>query len=80
MRVTVKLMGSLRDKLPREAKAGTVEVEVPDGANIVAVLATLDIATTSVHVVMVNDAMEPDRERPLAGGDSLVVLPPVAGG
>ncbi len=79
MKVQVKLMASLRSQLPPEARGSTV-LELPPGATVAAVLAHLGIADTRVHAVMVNDALELDRQRPLADGDALVVLPPVAGG
>ncbi len=80
MRVQVKLMASLRGRLPPGAEKGTARLELEPGATVATVLEQLGIAAGQVHVVMVNDAMEPDRQRPLADGDSLVVLPPVAGG
>jgi molybdopterin converting factor small subunit len=79
MKVQVKLMASLRSKLPPETRGSTV-LELAPGATVAAVLAQLDIVDARVHAVMVNDALEPDRQRPLADGDALVVLPPVAGG
>jgi molybdopterin converting factor small subunit len=79
MKVQVKLMASLRNKLPPEARGSTV-LELAPGATVAAALAQLDIADSRVHAVMINDALEPDRQQPLADGDALVVLPPVAGG
>jgi molybdopterin converting factor small subunit len=80
MRVQVKLMASLRSKLPPGAQKGTAQLDLDPGATVATVLERLGISTGQVHVVMVNDAMEPDRQRLLADGDALVVLPPVAGG
>ena len=80
MKVRVKLMASLRSRLPPGAKGGTAELELGPGATVATVLEQLGLAAGHVHVVMVNDAMETDRQRPLADGDALVVLPPVAGG
>ena len=80
MKIQVKLMASLRSKLPPEAKGGTVQLDLGPGATVADVLDRLSIASSHVHVVMVNDAMESDRQRPLADGDALVILPPVAGG
>ena len=79
MKVQVKLMASLRNKLPPEARGSTV-LEMGPGATVAEVLAQLGVADPQVHAVMVNDALEPDRQRPLADGDALLVLPPVAGG
>ena len=80
MKVQVKLMASLRSKLPPEAKGGAVQLDLGPGATVADVLNQLGIAPSHVHVVMVNDAMETDRKRPLVEGDTLVILPPVAGG
>jgi molybdopterin converting factor small subunit len=79
MKVQVKLMATLRDKLPRESK-GVAQLDLDPGATVQTVLDRLDIGGGHVHVVMVNDAMEIDRGRALAEGDNLVIIPPVAGG
>jgi molybdopterin converting factor small subunit len=78
MRVQVKLMGTLRGQLPPEAK-GVGQLDLEPGATVATVLERLGVAAR-VHAVMVNDELETDRSRPLAEGDSLVLLPPVAGG
>jgi molybdopterin converting factor small subunit len=78
MKVHVKLMATLRGRLPPEAR-GVAQLELEPGATVADALQRLGVAG-QVHAVMVNDAMETDRTRPLADGDSLVVLPPVAGG
>jgi molybdopterin converting factor small subunit len=79
MKVQVKLMGMLRSKLPPEARGRTV-LELDPGATVADVLARLGVADGPVHAVLVNDTPEHDRQRPLADGDALVLLPPVAGG
>jgi molybdopterin converting factor small subunit len=79
MKVQVKLLATLRSKLPPEAR-GSTTLELEPGATVEAVLAKLGISDGQVHGVLINDAVETDRTRPLADGDSLVLLPPVAGG
>jgi molybdopterin converting factor small subunit len=79
MKVRVKLMGTLRDRLPAEAR-GQADVELPAGATLQALLDQVGAGGSHVHAVMVNDGMETDRQRLLAEGDSVVVIPPVAGG
>ncbi|HXG11226.1 MAG TPA: MoaD/ThiS family protein [Gemmataceae bacterium] len=79
MQIRVKLMGSLRSKLPPEAK-GTALLDLEPGAVVAAALEKLGISGGQVHLVMVNGSMEPDRQRPLTDGDELTVFPPVAGG
>jgi molybdopterin converting factor small subunit len=79
MKVQVKLLATLRSKLPMEARGSTV-LEMEPGATVATVLEHLGIAETQVHGVMVNDAVDMDRQRALADGDAVVLLPPVAGG
>ena len=80
MRVHVKLMASLRNKLPPDATGGRAQVELEAYASVAAALEKLGIASAAVHLVMVNGEMEMNRDRPLADGNELVVFPPVAGG
>ncbi len=80
MRVRVKLMASLRSKLPPGSKGGVAELELEPGATVAAALEALGISGGHVHLAMVNGAAEPDRSRTLSEGDELVVFPPVAGG
>jgi molybdopterin converting factor small subunit len=80
MHVRVKLMASLRNKLPPDAKGGVVDLELEPGASVAAVLDRLGIAGGQVHLVMINGVMELDRQRLLLAGDELTVFPPVAGG
>jgi molybdopterin converting factor small subunit len=80
MRIRVKLMATLRNKLPPGSQGGVAPLEVEPGTSVAAVLDRLGIGHGHVHLVMVNGAMETDRQRQLAEGDELVVFPPVAGG
>ena len=80
MMIRVKLMASLRNKLPAGATGGTAHLEVEPGTTVAGVLDRLGIAGGHVHLVMVNGSMERDRQRALAEGDEVVVFPPVAGG
>lgn len=80
MRIQVKLMGSLRSKLPPGSAGGVAALEVTPRTSIAAVLDQLGIPSGHVHLTLVNGAMERDKTRPLADGDELVVFPPVAGG
>jgi molybdopterin converting factor small subunit len=80
MLVQVKLMATLRSKLPPDARGGTVTLDLGAGATVQSVLDHFGIASGHVHIVLVNDAMETERGRTLAEGDNLVILPPVAGG
>ena len=80
MRITVKLMASLRSKLPAGAAGGKASIDVEPGTTIDSLQQHLGIASGQVHLVMVNGDMERDRSRVLAEGDEIVIFPPVAGG
>lgn len=80
MQVHVKLMGTLRSKLPPGSQGGVAALEVEPGTTVASVLDRLGVGGGHVHLVMINGSMETDRQRPLAEGDELTVLPPVAGG
>jgi molybdopterin converting factor small subunit len=79
VKVQVKLLATLRNRLPPEAK-GSASLDLPPGASVGSLLAQLGVAEGQVHAVMVNDAAEPDRGRLLSDGDVVVILPPMAGG
>ena len=79
MKINVKLMATLRSKLPPETK-GITQLDLDPGATVLTVFERLGIDAVGIHAVMVNEEMELDRSRALADGDSLVLIPPVAGG
>jgi molybdopterin converting factor small subunit len=80
MLIRVKLMASLRGKLPPGSQGGTAQLEVEPGTDLAGVLDRLGVPAGHVHLTMVNGEMETDRQRRLADGDELVIFPPVAGG
>lgn len=80
MQVKVKLMGVLRSKLPPGSQGGRAMIEAEVGTPVAAILERLGIAGGHVHLIMVNGAMELDRQRALGEGDEVTVFPPVAGG
>ena len=80
MRVQVKLMASLRSKLPPGSQGGATSLQLEPGATISAALEQVGVTQGQIHLVLVNGAMELDRSRALHEDDELVVFPPVAGG
>ena len=80
MQIRVKLMASLRSKLPAGSTGGMAHLELKPETSVAAVLEQLGIPSAHIHLVTINGEMEPDRSRVLVDGDELVVFPPVAGG
>ncbi len=80
MQVRVKLMASLRSKLPPGSTGGVTQLQVKPGTSVAAALEQLGVPSAHIHLVTINGDMEPDRSRVLIDGDELVVFPPVAGG
>ncbi|MBO13829.1 MAG: hypothetical protein CMJ68_24145 [Planctomycetaceae bacterium] len=75
MQIRVKLMAALKDKSPE----GNV-LSLADGATINDALVALKVPGNFVHLVMVNNQMERDRDRELVEDDELMVMPPVGAG
>lgn len=83
MQITLKLYAQLTDFLPSGAAQNRVDLEVPDGTTIAALLQSLNLPPKLVHLVLVNGLfVAPDARsgRALRTGDALAVWPPVAGG
>ena len=80
MNVRVRLMASLRSKLPPGSQNGVADVSISEIGTVEDVLRQLGIAADHVHLVMVNGESQPDQRRMLAEGDELTIFPPVAGG
>ena len=83
MRVTIKLYATLGDYLPAGSRNNRVDVEVPEGAIVSAVLAPFALPPRLTHLVLVNGTFVAPEERPtrmLKDGDTLAVWPPIAGG
>jgi molybdopterin converting factor small subunit len=80
MHINIKLMASLRSKLPASVPGGSAKLEVEQGSTIAKVLENLGISSGQVHLIMLNGEMERDRNRQLFEGDELTVFPPLAGG
>jgi thiamine biosynthesis protein ThiS len=83
MQITLKLYAQLTDFLPAGAAQNKVDLDVPEGTTIAALLQSLNLPPKLVHLVLVNGVfVAPDARsrQALRTGDALAVWPPVAGG
>ena len=85
MKVVLKLYASLTDYLPEQGRdqRHAVNVEVPAGTTIDAMIERFRLPRRIVHLVLVNGVyVAPARRssRALTDGDPLAIWPPVAGG
>ena len=76
MQIELKLMGALKYKL----KDVTSPLELEHGTSISQLLIQLGLTSGHVQVVLVNEEMEPNRERALSDKDVVTFFPPLAGG
>lgn len=76
MRVTIRLFAVLRER----AGAGSLELDLPEGARVADALAAVDHLAAGVPLVMAvnREYARPDSE--LRPGDELALVPPVSGG
>lgn len=76
MHVTVRLFAGLRER----AGAATREVELPSGTRVGDVWPVLDLGDEPEGVLYAVNKEYAQRDRPLADGDELALIPPVSGG
>lgn len=76
MLIRVQLFAALRQR----AGAGSVELELPEGARVGDALSRLGELTAGVPVVMAVNHEYARAEQPLRPGDELALIPPVSGG
>jgi sulfur carrier protein ThiS len=83
MKVTLKLFASLGAFLPEGAERNMIDLDVPEGTTIRALLDQHNVPPQSCHLVLLNGVFQPVGARThvaLKSGDALAVWPPVAGG
>lgn len=84
MKITFKLFASLTEYLPAaERTSNQVELEVPDGATILQIIAPFSLPEKMVHLVLINGkyiAPEDRATHALQPNDVLAIWPPIAGG
>ncbi|HEU0193484.1 MAG TPA: molybdenum cofactor biosynthesis protein MoaE [Gaiellales bacterium] len=74
--VTVRLFAALRERAGWSQRA----LELPDGAALADVWPALDLGAEPAGVAYACNREYADRDRPLADGDEVAVIPPVSGG
>jgi len=88
MRVTFKLFAMLTDHLPtqvdgRPRVGNAVELDLPEGTTVQAVIDRFGLPPKLVHLVLVDGAFVPKEQRDgraLREGETLAIWPPIAGG
>ena len=76
MTIRVRLFAALRER----ARAGEVELELPDGARVGDALARLEHLAGGLSLVMAVNREYAAADTPLSPGDELALIPPVSGG
>ncbi len=76
MHVTVRVFAMLRER----AGAGSVDLELPDGASVADALAELGPLTDGLPLVMAVNREYAPEDQLLGEGDELALIPPVSGG
>jgi len=79
MRVRVRLFAMLRHYLPDVPVGGYAERDLPEGATVSDLLASLGVPETEARVVFVNGRARPPDWR-LQPGDEVGIFPPIGGG
>jgi molybdopterin synthase catalytic subunit len=74
MQIRVRLFAALRER------AGTAELELPEGATVAQALARLGHVLDGVGAVMAVNRRYVDAETALREGDEVALIPPVSGG
>jgi molybdopterin converting factor small subunit len=79
MRVEVRLFATLGAYLPSTASRDSVHLDLPAGATVGAVMASLGIPGDLECLKVVN-GLDADPDHPLTDGDVVTVCPPLVGG
>ena len=83
MKINFKTGGMLTDVLPAGADDDQAEIDMPEGATIIDVMARLGLPEDDFYLVILNDVVCPKTTRStttLSDGDELGIFPPLKGG
>ncbi|BAE51729.1 sulfur carrier protein ThiS [Paramagnetospirillum magneticum] len=81
--MTLKLFALLGRHLPPGSVANATGVEMPDGADIGALIARFGLSEKDCHLVLLNGTFVPPDARTRTGlteGDTVSIWPPIGGG
>jgi molybdopterin converting factor subunit 1 len=76
VKITVRLFAGLRE----QAGTGQRALELPPGATLADVWSALDLGDEPAGLLYAVNKVYAERDRPLAEGDEVAVIPPVSGG
>jgi molybdopterin converting factor small subunit len=76
VRVRVRLFAGLRER----AGAGSLEIDVPDGATIADVWPVLELGAEPAGLLYARNRAYVEPSEALVAGDEVAVIPPVSGG
>jgi molybdopterin synthase catalytic subunit len=76
VQVRVRLFAALRER----AGAGSVELDLPEGATVADVWPALGLGAEPPGLLFARNKAYVARDAPLSGGDEVAVVPPVSGG
>ncbi len=79
MKIEVRLFANLADYLPPGTRGSRATVDLPAGATLLDLVRRLQIPDDLPRLMLVN-GQDAGAERPLAPGDVVSLIPPLAGG
>ena len=84
MKITVRLLGKLRNKLPAEKTGPTsARLTLDDGATPQALIEKLGLKPEATYLVLINDENVPAGDyasQAIEEGDTVTICPPIQGG
>ncbi len=80
MRITVKLIATYRELLPKGTKGNKVEIEVPEGTTIEDVMNQFEVPIDESSVIILNGLTTLPLSTVLKEGDEVSAFSAVAGG
>jgi sulfur-carrier protein len=79
VKIAVRLFANLADRVPAAARGSDMAVDLPEGATVADLLRRLALPDDEPRLTLVN-GRDAGAEQPLAPGDVVSIIPPLAGG